>query len=88
MTQRITNEDLTAVLGRYVRACDRLDMIPDGGFQFIRSTGSYELRSVKGMGAAPGTDAGWLGSTKREAYKSLMTMALTLEAYLHHIKAL
>ncbi len=82
--QRITNADLDAVLCRYVRACQRLEMVPRNGFQFIRSTGSYELRSVEGRDPAPGTDAGWLGSTKREAHRSLMTMALTLEAYLHH----
>lgn len=84
MTQRVTNSDLKAVLGRYVRACQRLEMVPDGGFQFIQSAGSYELRSVEGRNPAPGTDMGWLGSTKREAYRSLVTMALTLEAYLHH----
>lgn len=84
MTQRITNADLYTVLGRYVRACERLEMVPEGGFRLYRSGSSYELYSVVGINAAPGTSAGWLGSTKREAYDTLMTMALTLESVLHH----
>lgn len=88
MTQRITNADINAVLGRYVRACQRLEMVPPEGFRLRRSSTSYELYSVVGTNAAPGTHMGWLGSTKREAYNTLMTMALTLEAYLHHTNQL
>lgn len=82
--QRITNSDLEAVLGRYVRAAERLEMVPDGGFKFIRSLDSYELRSAKDYDPAPGTDMGWVGSSKPEAYRTVMTMTLTLESYLHH----
>lgn len=86
--QRITDSDLDAVLGRYVRACERLEMVPHNGFTLHRGSktygNAYRLFTTEGNWPAPGTSNGYLGMTKREAHQSLMTMALTLEAYLHH----
>lgn len=87
MTQRITNADINAVLSRYVRACQRLEMVPDNGFTCRRGSktygNAYRLFSTEGEWPAPGTVNGYLGTTKREAYDTLMTMALTLEAVLY-----
>lgn len=40
MTERITTQDLEGVLSRYVRACDRLGLLPDGCFRVGLTYGS------------------------------------------------
>jgi hypothetical protein len=91
----ITNRDLDAVLARYIRACDRLGLIPEGmrvGLDYGSKTAGVAFRVyLTGVRAEDGSypqgsyhrnpPAGddFLGMTKREAHTVLADRARALE---------
>jgi hypothetical protein len=94
-TMKITTKDLEAQLARYVRACERLGLIPEGmrvGLDHGSKTYGRAFRVyLTGIRAEDGTypngsghgrpPAGddFLGMTKREAFTVLADRARTLE---------
>jgi hypothetical protein len=91
----ITTKDLAAVLARYVRACERFDLIPEGmrvGLDHGSKTYGRAFRVyLTGIQAEDGSypqgsghgrpPAGddFLGMTKREAFRALADRARALE---------
>ena len=95
MSDRITNDDLAAMLGRYVRACKQLELIPDGyrvgldhGSKTYGRAFRVYLTGVRaddgsypnGSGhGRPPAGSDFLGMTKREAFDTLADRAAVLE---------
>ena len=81
MNTRTTLADVNAALGHYSRALDSFGIARPG---LELQTGSkangraYRLY-IEGGKAAPGTQNGFLGWTKTEAFDTLLTMARTIE---------
>lgn len=87
MSERTTNADLHIMLARYVRACEALELIPDGhrvGLDYGSKTYGRAFRvymSPPGSYAHHRPPAGrdYLGMTKREAFDTLADRAAALE---------
>ena len=84
---RITNTQMSGVLTRYARSLKALGMC-EGELRYDEGSKTngraYRLFFQESGMPVPGTIDGYLGMTKREAYYTLCTMALTLEAVSFH----
>lgn len=80
--QRITNAALRGAFARYRHAADALELNIEGlSLQLGGPSTDMEYRVwVSGGYEAPGTTDGWIGSTKREAYETLMHLSRAFEA--------
>ena len=99
MTERITTRDLDGMLARYVRACERFGLIPDGYRVGLDHGSKYYGRAFRvylvGIRAEDGSwpngsghghpPAGrdFIGMTKREAYDTLADRSSVLEDVAH-----
>lgn len=88
--QRITNTMLYGAFARYRYAADALELNTEGlSLQLGGPSTNVEYRVwVSGGYEAPGTIDGWIGSTKREAYETLMHLSRAFEAVTYRNESL